>query len=122
MFEMTVTQRDHLVEQYLWCIDSVIQNYKELVNKAHLDWEDVYQSLALRLIQVVGRYHLSRKRNLEEYIFVQLERELRVCIGPRARYGFRKAPYQVSDVVVSMDSLIEAELRRENQMMMLADV
>lgn len=114
---MTVTQRNDLVEQYLWCIDSVIQNYEKQVNKAHLDREDVYQSLALRLIQIVERYHPSMRRDPEEYILDQLKREFRACCGPRARYGFRKAPYQVSVAVISMDSLIEDELRWENRVM-----
>ena len=53
---MTVTKRNALVEEYLWCIDSVIWQNETLVVAAHLDREDVYQSLALRLIRAVERY------------------------------------------------------------------
>jgi len=107
MFEMTVSQRNALVENYLWCIDSVIWQNKTLVIGAHLDREDVYQSLALRLIRAVGRYDPSKGRSLKGYIFDQLKYELLSCSSPQAKYGFREAPYHLYDTVVSMDSLAE---------------
>ncbi len=104
---MTVSQRNALVENYLWCIDSVIRQNKTLVIGAHLDREDVYQSLALRLIQTVKRYDPSKGRSLKGYIFDQLKYELLSCCSPQAKYGFRDAPYHLYDAVVSMDSLAE---------------
>ncbi len=104
---MTVSQRNALVENYLWCIDSVIRQNKTLVIGAHLDREDVYQSLALRLIQAVKRYDPSKGRSLKGYIFDQLKYELLSCSSPQAKYGFREAPYHLYDTVVSMDSLAE---------------
>ncbi len=104
---MTESQRNDLVENYLWCIDSVIWQNKTLVIGAHLDREDVYQSLALRLIQAVKRYDPSKGRSLKGYIFDQLKYELLSCSSPQAKYGFREAPYHLYDAVVSMDSLAE---------------
>lgn len=106
---MTLSQRNTLVEKYLWCIDSVIWQNETLIIGAHLDWEDVYQSLALRLIQAIGRYDPTKGRSLKGYIFDQLKFELLTCSSPRAKYGFREAPYHLYDAVISMDSLAETD-------------
>ncbi len=104
---MTVSQRNDLVEQYLWCIDSVIWQNQTLIIGAHLDREDVYQSLAVRLIQAVRRFNPDKGRSLKGYIFDQLKYELLSCSGPQAKFGFMDAPYHLRDAVVSMDSLAE---------------
>lgn len=104
---MTITQRNTLVEEYLWCIDSVIWQNETLVIGAHLDREDVYQSLAVRLIEAIDRYDPARGRSLKGYIFDQLKYELLTCSGPQARYGFRGAPYHLKSAVLSMDSMEE---------------
>ncbi len=106
---ITTQQRNSLVEQYLWCIDSVIWQNQPLMIGAHLDREDVYQSLALRLIQAVGRYDPSKGRSLKGYIFDQLKFELLTCGSPQAKYGFREAPYHLQNAVVSMEALAEAD-------------
>ncbi len=106
---MTISQRNEIVEQHLWCIDSVIWQNETLVIGAHLDREDVYQSLALRLIQAVGRYDPSKGRSLKGYIFDQLKYELLSCSSPQARYGFRDAPYQLHNAVISLDFLLETD-------------
>lgn len=49
MSNLSIKQRNTLVEEHLWCIDSVIwQNYS-LIQAARLELDDVYQSLAIRL-------------------------------------------------------------------------
>ena len=50
---LTIPQRNSLVQEYLWCIDSVIKQNYSLLKAAHLDRDDVYQSLAMRLIRAV---------------------------------------------------------------------
>ena len=45
---LTITQRNSLVQEHLWCIDSVIKQNYSLIQAAHLDRDDVYQSLAVR--------------------------------------------------------------------------
>lgn len=106
---ITTQQRNSLVDQYLWCIDSVIRQNQTLIIGAHLDHEDVYQSLALRLIQAVGRYDPTKGRSLKGYIFDQLKFEILTCGSPRAKYGFREAPYHLQNVVVSMEALAEVD-------------
>ena len=106
---IAIQHRNSLVEQYLWCIDSVIWQNQTLMIGAHLDREDVYQSLALRLIQAVGRYDPAKGRSLKGYIFDQLKFELLTCGSPRAKYGFREAPYQLQNAVVSMEALAETD-------------
>lgn len=113
---MTVAQRNALVEEYLWCIDSVIWQNETLIIGAHLDREDVYQSLALRLIQAIDWYDPTKGRSLKGYIFDQLKFELLTCSGPRAKYGFREAPYHLHDAVISMETLAETDPYWENCM------
>ncbi len=112
---MTISQRNDLVEKYLWCIDSVIWQNKTLVIGAHLDREDVYQSLAVRLVKAVERYDPSKGRSLKGYIFDQLKYELLSCGSPQAKYGFRGAPYQLYDAVLSMESLAEDDPNWESR-------
>ena len=47
----TIAQRNALVEKYLWCIDTVIRKNRPLMRAARLEYDDVYQQLALRLIR-----------------------------------------------------------------------
>ena len=35
---LTIPQRNSLVQEYLWCIDSVIKQNYSLLKAAHLDW------------------------------------------------------------------------------------
>ena len=42
--ELSVEERNRIVVAYLWCIDCVIRQNYALVQAAHLDTDDVYQS------------------------------------------------------------------------------
>ena len=106
---MSVEERNRLVVAYLWCIDCVIRQNYSLVQAAHLDRDDVYQSLAVRLIRAVELYRPGA-RSLKGYIFSQLKYELLNCKSARVRYGFGAAPYDLRGAVVSLDALIEADL------------
>lgn len=103
---ITIQQRNKLVEEYLWCIDTVIRQNRLLLELANLDRDDVYQDLAIRLIRAVGGYDPSKGR-LEKHIFCQLEYELLNCKCARKRYGFKDAPYDLRGTVISLDSLLE---------------
>ena len=52
----SLTQRNELVEKYLWCIDTVIRKNRSLMRTAQLEYDDVYQQLALRLIKAVAGF------------------------------------------------------------------
>lgn len=105
----SIEQRNQLVEQYLWCIDAVIHQNYALIVAAHLDWQDVYQALAERLIRAIGRYDPAKGRSMKGYICDQLKFELLSCGSARAQYGFTKAPYYLRNTVVSMEELAEQD-------------
>lgn len=103
---ITIQQRNDIVEEYLWCIDAVIRQNRLLLELAHLDRDDVYQDLAMRLIRAVAGYDPS-KGLLKQHIFSQLRYELLNCKSSRRRYGFKDAPHDLRGAVISMDSLAE---------------
>ena len=104
---MSVEERNQLVVAYLWCIDCVIRQNYNLVLAAHLDRDNVYRALAMRLIRAIELYHPGAK-NLKSYIFMQLKYELLNCKSARAWYGLGAALYNLRGAVVSLDALIEA--------------
>ena len=105
--------RNRIVVAYLWCIDCVIRQNYALVQAAHLDTDDVYQSLALRLIRAVELYRPGPK-SLKGFIFTQLKYELLTCKSAKSRYGFGAAPYDLRGAVVSLDALAETDSYMES--------
>ena len=105
----TIEERNQIVEQYLWCIDTVIHQNYALIAGAHLDRQDVYQALAERLIRAVMRYDPAKGRSMKGYLFDQLEYELLTCGSPRAKYGLTKSPYGLRNAVVSIEALAECD-------------
>ena len=108
---LTIPQRNSLVQEYLWCIDSVIEQNYSLFKAAHLDRDDVYQSLALRLIRAVELYdpHMKNGRSLVNYIFMSLRYEMRSCSSAQAQYGFCGAPHYLPNAVIPISALEESE-------------
>lgn len=74
----SIAQRNAIVEANLWCIDNVIRQNRPLMRAARLEYDDVYQQLALRLIKAVAGYDPEKGR-LEQHIFAQLKYELLSC-------------------------------------------
>ena len=111
MGNLSTKQRNTLVEQYLWCIDSVMRQNGSLIRAAHLDREDVYQSLAARLIRAVELYDPKKKAggSLKGYIFMSLRYEMRTCSSARTQYGFRDAPHYLPKAVVNISALEESD-------------
>lgn len=105
---MSVKERNDLVVAYLWCIDCVIHQNYSLIQAAHLEKDDVYQTLAIRLIRAVELYRPG-PRSLKNYIFMQLKYELLNCKSAKARYGFGSAPYDLRGAVVSLEVLGEVD-------------
>ena len=75
-----------------------------LCRRPGLDYGDVYQWLALRLIQAVSGFDPD-KGTLRQHIFAQLQYELLSCKGSQRRYGFTEAPWDLRGAVVSLDAL-----------------
>ena len=71
----TISQRNAIVENHLWCIKAVMKQNRSLIRAAKLDTDDVYQQLALRLIRAVMSFD-PEKGDLEQHIFAQLHFEL----------------------------------------------
>lgn len=84
---ISIQKRNDLVNEYLWCIDSVMEQNRLLMKLAGLDPEDVYQDLALRLIETIGSVRRERE-TMQRHIKTQLERELTRCI--RSSSGIRE--------------------------------
>lgn len=103
----SISQRNALVENHLWCIDSVMEQNGPWIKSANLDPDDVYQSLALRLIWAVGLYDPGMKSecSLVEYIFINLRCALRDCYSAWAMYGFLGVSHYLPNAVVSMNEL-----------------
>ena len=52
----SIVQRNALVEDHLWCINSFMEKNRKLVKATGMEHDDVFQQLALRLIKAVAGY------------------------------------------------------------------
>lgn len=114
--DYSLTQRNELVEKYLWCIDTVIRKNRQLLRSTHLEYDDVYQQLALRLIKAVAGFD-PQKGTLQQHIFAQLKYELLNCKSACRLCGLTGAPkeYRKKDMV-SLDALSESDPLYERAM------
>ena len=87
----SIAQRNAIVEEHLYCIDDIISQNNLLIRAVHLDREDIYQNLAVRLINAVISFDPKRD-NLEQHIYAQLIDELRCCRQPQRLYGITGVP------------------------------
>ena len=99
----SIAERNRLVEEKLPWIDRVIRQNRTLMRAAHLDYDDVYQELAVRLIRCVENFDPD-KGTLEQHIRAQLQYALLNCKDSRRRYGFTHAPYDLRGAVISLDA------------------
>ena len=99
-------ERNRIVEENLYRIDAVIRRNHGLMRAAHLDYDDVYQQLAIRLIRCVEGFD-PEKGKLDQHIYAQLQYELLNCKASRSRYGFTGAPRDLRGAVVSLDGCHE---------------
>lgn len=72
----SIAQRNRVVEENLCCIDTVLRRHQGWVRQAHLEYDDLYQSLAVCLILSVEEYE-SSLGPLRPYLYRQLQEELR---------------------------------------------
>lgn len=104
----SVALRNAVIEENLWCIDAVIGANRAVMRAAHLDYDDVYQWLALRMIHAVDTFDPD-KGVLSQHIFAQLRYELLKCRGSRRKYGFADAPRNLRGAVLSLECLAECD-------------
>ncbi len=99
----SLAERNRIVEEHLSCIDEVIRRNRALMIAAHLDYDDVYQELAVRLIRCVESFDPD-KGQLKKYIKAQLQYELLNCKDSRRQYGFTHAPCDLRGTVISLNT------------------
>ena len=104
----TITQRNAVVEQHLWCIDTVMVQYAAWLQAAPIDPDDVYQSLAVRLIRAVNSYDPC-KGYLKEYILSQLKREMVRIRSTQTVYGLTQAPANIGSTIVPLTIAAQRE-------------
>lgn len=103
----SIVQRNAIVEDHLWCIDRVIQKNRPLMRAARLEYDDVYQQLAIRLIKAVAGYDPD-KGSLQQHIFAQLKYELLNCKAACRLYGMTGVPGDFrSSNIISLDAIPE---------------
>ena len=103
----TISQRNAIVENHLWCIKAVMKQNRALIRAAKLDTDDVYQQLALRLIKAVAGYDPEKGR-LEQHIFAQLKYELLSCRSAYRLCGMTGTPHSFrKSHIISIDARSE---------------
>ena len=93
----SIAQRNAIVEANLWCIDSVIRQNRPLMRAARLEYDDVYQQLALRLIKTVAGYDPEKLK----YELLSCRSAYRLCGMTGTPHSFRKSH------IISIDALSE---------------
>lgn len=103
----SIAQRNAIVEAHLWCIDSILQKNRPLMRAARLEYDDVYQQLAIRLIKAVAGYD-PEKGDLKQHIFSQLKYELLNCKSAYRLCGMTGTPKEFrKSQIISLDMLTE---------------
>lgn len=103
----SIVQRNALVEDHLWCINSFMEKNRKLVKATGMEHDDVFQQLALRLIMAVAGYDPD-KGALQQHIFAQFKYELLDCKAARRICGMTHVPGAVSrDHILSLENLCD---------------
>lgn len=106
----SIAERNRIVEENLYCIDQIIRKNDTLMNAAHLDYDDVYQQLAVRLILCVEDFDPDNGA-LKPHICSQLQYELLRCKSPCKLTGMTGAPADFRrNSVISFDAINEKTL------------
>lgn len=103
----SIVQRNALVEDHLWCINSFMEKNRKLVKATGMEHDDVFQQLALRLIKAVAGYDPD-KGALQQHIFAQFKYELLDCKAAHRICGMTHVPGAVSrDHILSLENLCD---------------
>lgn len=116
MTNITIQERNRIVEEHLWCIDAVMRRNAALIKAAHLDRDDVYQQLSLRLIRAVEGFD-PQKGKLDQHIFAQLQYELLNCKNAYRTTGLTDTPAHFrGSNVISFEAAKEKYEKRQTLM------
>ena len=87
----STAERNRIVEEHLCCIDAVMRRNHALIRAARLEYDDVYQDLAICLILCVEQFD-PEKGSLHRDICTQLQDELRNRAENRRLTDFTETP------------------------------
>jgi len=82
---MTTEDRNYLFEEKAYLVNATMNRYNTLVRACHMEDEDVYQQLSLRLLCAIGEYDPAAYPEWDAYLTGQLYDEL---LNMKAREGF----------------------------------
>ena len=86
----SVEERNRIVEEHLWCVDTVISRNERKIRSAQLESDDVRQELCIRLIRAAAKYAKSFG-DLRDFIFAELEQEMRLQLAMHDTHGLTGA-------------------------------
>ncbi len=105
----SIAERNRIVEENIYMIDKTISRNYALMKAARLDYDDVYQQLALRLIRCVENFDPD-KGTLHSHICCQLQYEMLNCKSPLRLTGITGAPagFRRSSIL-NLDKVCDAD-------------
>jgi DNA-directed RNA polymerase specialized sigma24 family protein len=89
---MTVEDRNYLFEEKAYLVNVTMNKHRGLTRACHMEDDDVYQQLSLRLVNAIDRYDPARCPNIDAYIMLQLRYELLHLRACSKRTGVAGAP------------------------------
>ena len=87
----SIVERNKIVEEHLWCIETVMKQNRQMIRAARLENDDVYQQLAERMILSVRLYR-PEEGSFTQFVLPQLLDELIAMKTPQALYGITSGP------------------------------
>lgn len=105
---ISIEQRNALVEENLWRARAAIRKNWAMLAASRADPEDVYQSLAERLIRAVDSYDPMKGSSLASHIYRALALEAIDCADWSSSHGLKEVPRHVHPIVCSFEKMQEA--------------
>ena len=107
----SIEERNHIVEEHLWCIEAVVRHNRKAIRAAGLDEDDASQDLSLRLIHAVGRYE-QEEGDLCSYLFMELQDEMIQSLSRERAKGLAGIGSAWKQIAIqSLDSICDREYR-----------
>lgn len=95
--------RNQLFEEKLPLVDRVMKRYSWEIQIYRLCREDVWQELALRMLECLDRYDAEICPNVDAYLVKQLRYALLHQTAPSKRYGIPNAPRGCVLQIISLE-------------------
>lgn len=89
---MDRSERNQVFTEKAYLIDRTLQQYRGLIRYYRLEPEDIYQELAINLLNTLDRYQSDWCPNLDAYCTLQLRYTLFHLLPYSKRHGIPQAP------------------------------